>query len=165
MRKSDCIQSKQMRKKNLQNPKHFPFVIQFWEIVAEEHGLSFQGVYAGGSDLQLERINVYFNEATGGKYVPRAILCDLEPSTIDCIRASCYGQIFRPDNFVFGTMGAGNNWAKGRQKKKCKLLRLFICDLIGLGYYGEGAEIIDYLLDTIRHEVENTDCLQGGYSK
>ena len=28
----------------------------------------------GDSDLQLERINVYFNEATGGRYVPRAIL-------------------------------------------------------------------------------------------
>ena len=26
----------------------------------------------GDSDLQLERINVYFNEATGGRYVPRA---------------------------------------------------------------------------------------------
>jgi tubulin beta len=26
---------------------------------------------AGTSDLQLERINVYYNEATGGKYVPR----------------------------------------------------------------------------------------------
>jgi tubulin beta len=89
-------------------------------------------VYGGDSDLQLERINVYFSEATGerhlvifsfniiknedflgGKYVPRAILCDLETGTIDCIRASCYGQIFRPDNFVFGTSGAGNNWAKG----------------------------------------------------
>ena len=22
-------------------------------------------------------------------------------------------QIFRPDNFVFGQSGAGNNWAKG----------------------------------------------------
>jgi hypothetical protein len=30
-----------------------------------------------------------------------------------------------------------------------------------LGYYGEGAETIDYLLDTVRREVENTDCLQG----
>lgn len=49
----------------------------------------------------------------GGKYVPRAILCDLEPGSLDCIRASCYGQLFRPDNFVFGTSGAGNNWAKG----------------------------------------------------
>ena len=33
--------------------------------------------YAGESDLQLERINVYFNEATGGRYVPRAVLLDL----------------------------------------------------------------------------------------
>lgn len=29
------------------------------------------------------------------------------------------------------------------------------------GYYGEGAETIDYILDTVRHEVENTDCMQG----
>ena len=27
--------------------------------------------FQGTSDLQLERINVYYNEATGGKYVPR----------------------------------------------------------------------------------------------
>ena len=33
--------------------------------------------YNGESDLQLERINVYFNEATGGRYVPRAVLLDL----------------------------------------------------------------------------------------
>ena len=37
------------------------------------------GTYHGDSDLQLERINVYFNEATGGRYVPRAVLMDLEP--------------------------------------------------------------------------------------
>ena len=36
------------------------------------------GTYHGDSDLQLERINVYYNEATGGRYVPRAILMDLE---------------------------------------------------------------------------------------
>jgi tubulin beta len=29
--------------------------------------------------LPEERINVYFNEATGGRYVPRAVLMDLEP--------------------------------------------------------------------------------------
>jgi len=71
------------------------------------------GTYHGDSDLQLERINVYFNEATGGKYVPRAVLVDLEPGTMDSVRAGPYGQLFRPDNFVFGQSGAGNNWAKG----------------------------------------------------
>jgi len=38
----------------------------------------------------------------GGKYVPRAILVDLEPGTMDSVRAGPFGQIFRPDNFVFG---------------------------------------------------------------
>jgi len=44
------------------------------------------GTYCGDSDLQLERINVYFNEATGGRYVPRAVLLDLEPGTMDSVR-------------------------------------------------------------------------------
>ncbi len=46
-------------------------------------------------------IKVYFNEATGGRYVPRAILMDLEPGTMDSVRAGPFGQLFRPDNFVF----------------------------------------------------------------
>lgn len=39
---------------------------------------------------------------SGGKYVPRAILVDLEPGTMDSVRSGVYGQLFRPDNFVFG---------------------------------------------------------------
>lgn len=39
---------------------------------------------------------------SGGKYVPRAILVDLEPGTMDSVRSGPFGQIFRPDNFVFG---------------------------------------------------------------
>ena len=65
------------------------------------------GTYHGDSDLQLEQINVYFNEATGGRYVPRAILMDLEPGTMDSVRAGPFGQLFRPDNFVFGQTGKG----------------------------------------------------------
>ena len=35
---------------------------------------------------QLERINVYYNEAGNAKYVPRAVLVDLEPGTMDSVR-------------------------------------------------------------------------------
>ena len=42
----------------------------------------------------------------GGKYVPRAVLVDLEPGTMDSVRSGLYGQIFRPDNFVFGKEGS-----------------------------------------------------------
>ncbi|CAG8540467.1 25552_t:CDS:2, partial [Dentiscutata erythropus] len=114
---------------------------KFWEAISAEHGLDATGAYHGDSDLQLERINVYYSEAMGGKYVPRAILIDLEPVTMDSIRSSPYGSLFRPDNFVFGQSGAGNNWAKG--------------------YYTEGAELVDSILDVLRKESESTDCLQG----
>ena len=80
----------------------FTLSLQFWEVISDEHGIDPTGTYQGDSDLQLERINVYYNEATGGKYVPRAVLVDLEPGTMDSVRSGPFGQIFRPDNFVFG---------------------------------------------------------------
>lgn len=115
-------------------------LFQFWEVISDEHGIGHEGYYGGDSDLQLERINVYYNEASNKKYVPRAILVDLEPGTMDSIRSGPYGKIFRPDNFVFGQSGAGNNWAKG--------------------HYTEGAELIDSIIDVVRKESENCDCLQ-----
>uniref|UniRef100_A0A8C5I418 Tubulin beta-4B chain n=1 Tax=Gouania willdenowi TaxID=441366 RepID=A0A8C5I418_GOUWI len=72
---------------------------KFWEVISDEHGIDPTGNYHGDSDLQLERINVYYNEATGGKYVPRAVLVDLEPGTMDSVRSGPFGQVFRPDNF------------------------------------------------------------------
>jgi hypothetical protein len=46
-------------------------------VICDEHGVDKVGTYVGESDLQLERIDVYFNEASGGRYVPRAVLLDL----------------------------------------------------------------------------------------
>jgi tubulin beta len=117
---------------------------KFWEVISDEHGIDPTGTYHGDSDLQLERINVYFNEATGGRYVPRAILMDLEPGTMDSVRAGPFGQLFRPDNFVFGQTGAGNNWAKG--------------------HYTEGAELIDSVLDVVRKEAESATASRASSS-
>lgn len=75
------------------------------------------------------------------KYVPRAVLVDLEPGVMDSIRAGPMGQLFRPDNFVFGQSSAANNWAKG--------------------HYTEGAELVEDALDIVRRETEGCDCLQG----
>ena len=96
---------------------------KFWEVVSEEHGIERDGMYKGTSDLQLERISVYYNEIGANKYVPRAVLIDLEPGTMDSVRSGPLGGLFRPDNFVFGQSGAGNNWAKGR--KFCHLSNIF----------------------------------------
>ena len=114
---------------------------KFWEVISDEHGIDTKGAYHGDNKMQLDHVNVYFNEGTTGRYVPRAVLMDLEPGTMDSVRAGPYGQIFRPDNFVFGQTGAGNNWAKG--------------------HYTEGAELIDSVLEVCRKEAESCDCLQG----
>lgn len=40
-------------------------LLQFWEVISDEHGIDSTGTYVGTSDLQLERISVYYNEASG----------------------------------------------------------------------------------------------------
>ncbi|KAI3770616.1 hypothetical protein L6452_01756 [Arctium lappa] len=56
---------------------------KFWDVVCAEHKIDVTGKYTGDAELQLERINVYYNEASGGRFVPRALLIDLEPGTMD----------------------------------------------------------------------------------
>ena len=70
-------------------------------------------VYRGTIPQLRERLNVYFNEAAGDRFVPRAVCLDLEPGTLEALRASPYGRIYRPDNFIHGQNGAANSWAKG----------------------------------------------------
>lgn len=91
--------------------------------------------------LDFRNLNFALSLIGANKYVPRAILVDLEPGTMDSIRSGPLGHLFRPDNFVFGQSGAGNNWAKG--------------------HYTEGAELVDEIMDVVRKESEACDCLQG----
>jgi hypothetical protein len=76
---------------------------KFWEVISDEHGVDPTGTYHGDSDMQLERINVYYNEATGGRYVPRAVLFDLEPGTMDSVRA---GTLRPPLRCIFKSVSA-----------------------------------------------------------
>lgn len=49
---------------------------QFWRSLTAEHGIDINGVYTGYSELQKERLDVYFTAASN-RYVPRAVLVDL----------------------------------------------------------------------------------------
>ena len=65
----------------------------------------------------------------------------MEPGIADMMQSSPIGTVFRPDSFITGQSGAGNNWAKG--------------------FYTEGAELIEQIMDCVRHESERCDSLQG----
>lgn len=112
-----------------------------------EHKLNDDGfARPEAQDVHKERLNVYFDEIDGGldgssRYVPRSVQVDLEPNTMDVLKQSKIGNLFKPDSFIHGQSGAGNNFGKG--------------------YYTEGAELVDSILDYIRHHAENVDSLQG----
>lgn len=131
---------------------------KFWETIISEHGLGTDGVYTGNNDQLLERINVYFNEASGNKYVPRSVLVDLEPGTMDAIRGGPLGKLHRPDNFVFGQSGAGNNWAKGHYTEGDPSFSILFKWQV---WHSAGAELIEQVLEVVRKEAEGCDCLQG----
>jgi tubulin beta len=59
--------------------------------LCDEHGIGGDGEYCGDNDAQLDRINVFYHEASGDKYVPRTVLFELEPGLIDAVRASPLG--------------------------------------------------------------------------
>jgi tubulin beta len=62
------------------------------KVTCDEHGIGGDGEYCRGSDdQQLHRINVFYYEASGGKYVPRAEFFDLGPGVICAVRASPLG--------------------------------------------------------------------------
>jgi tubulin beta len=58
---------------------------------------------------------VLCDEASGGIYVPRALLFDLEPGVTDAMRASPLGELFRPGNLV--SRKRGKKWAKDHYRR------------------------------------------------
>ena len=61
---------------------------KFWEVVCDERGIGGSGKYCVDSDSHLGRINIFYREALGGKYVPCAVLFDLEPGVIGAVTLS-----------------------------------------------------------------------------
>ncbi|KAF2297790.1 hypothetical protein GH714_002937 [Hevea brasiliensis] len=57
---------------------------KFWEVVCVEHGIDSTDRYHSNTNLQLERVNVFHNEASSGRFVPWAVLMDLEPGFQVC---------------------------------------------------------------------------------
>jgi tubulin beta len=74
-------------------------------VLCDEHGIGGSGEYFGDNDAHLDIINVFYHEASGGKYLPRALLFNLEPGTIDAVRASSLGCLIRPGINLVGKTG------------------------------------------------------------
>ena len=113
----------------------------YWKQLASEHRVTADGVYTGDNDVHLAGIASHFHDCDGRRYVPRCVNADLDCSSLDHLRASDIGGLFRPDNFLGSSASAGNNWAKG--------------------HFGTGAEAAGSILEAVRREAEAADRLHA----
>lgn len=91
--------------------------------------------------MRQERINVYYNETECHKFVPRAILADLDSASIESIKGGSLGKLFRPESMLSEGSGTGGNWGKG--------------------HYTKGGDLASQVIELARKEAELCDCLQG----
>ncbi|KDE06456.1 tubulin alpha chain [Microbotryum lychnidis-dioicae p1A1 Lamole] len=115
-----------------------------WELYALEHGLSPDGRIADEEKVNPNEqggFSTFFSETGSGKYVPRSIYVDLEPSVVDEVKTGKYKRLFHPESLITGKEDAANNYARG--------------------HYTAGKEVIDVTCDRIRRLAEACSGLQG----
>eukprot|EP01104_Vermistella_antarctica_P009907 TRINITY_DN25_c0_g1_i2.p1 TRINITY_DN25_c0_g1~~TRINITY_DN25_c0_g1_i2.p1 ORF type:complete len:457 (-),score=132.80 TRINITY_DN25_c0_g1_i2:139-1509(-) len=115
-----------------------------WELYCLEHGLKPDGTLSdegGATAANNDSFSTFFSETGAGKYVPRAIMIDLEPTVVDEIRTGEYRKLFHPEQLLTGKEDAANNYARG--------------------HYTVGKEMVDHCLDRIRKLADQCDGLQG----
>lgn len=112
-----------------------------WELYCLEHGIGADGQLEATSAPEDNSFHTFFSEVGSGKYVPRSVYLDLEPTVVDEVRTGAYRQLFHPNQLINGKEDAANNFARGR--------------------YTVGKEIVDLALDRIRKLCDNCSGLQG----
>ncbi|KAG7317241.1 hypothetical protein KOW79_019539 [Hemibagrus wyckioides] len=112
-----------------------------WELYCLEHGIQPDGMITSSTAVADSSFGTFFSETGAGKYVPRAVFIDLEPTVVDEIRNGHYRQLYHPEQLISGKEDAANNYARG--------------------HYTIGKEIVDSVLDRMRKMADQCTGLQG----
>jgi len=72
-----------------------------WELYCLEHGIQPDGMLSPQSCTNDEGFQTFFSETGGGKYVPRAVFLDLEPTVIGKLRFSVRSSTARGASIDF----------------------------------------------------------------
>ncbi|KAL8823757.1 MAG: hypothetical protein Q9191_005576 [Dirinaria sp. TL-2023a] len=115
---------------------------QFWQQLCQEHGISQDGNLEEFATEGGDRKDVFFYQSDDTRYIPRAILLDLEPRVIQGIQNGPYKNIYNPENIFVGSQGSGaaNNWGAG---------------------YSAGEKVQEEVFDMIDREADGSDSLEG----
>ncbi|XP_011298159.1 tubulin alpha chain isoform X1 [Fopius arisanus] len=112
-----------------------------WELFCLEHGITSDGCMFETYEPDDRSYQAFFTPTQSGKFCPRTVIMDLEPTVIDEIRTGAYRYLFDPSSLITGKEDAANNFARG--------------------YYTIGQEIVELVLDRIRKVSETCPRLNG----
>merc|ERR1712032_1148229 len=87
---------------------------KFWEIISDEHGIDPNGAYIGTSELQMERIEVYYNEAMGLSPESKARgekLCSPHCSWQPAVQATLRARTRRVNTAAISLVCKDQTWA------------------------------------------------------
>jgi tubulin gamma len=121
---------------------------EFWKQLCLEHHIDASGELiqpvsnSTNAAVVADRKDVFFYQSDDDKYIPRALLIDLEPRVVHKLAAGDRRLLFNPENVFVSSDGggAGNNWASG---------------------FRQGEENCETVLDKIDREADNSDSLEG----
>ena len=138
---------------------------EFWKQLCLEHGIEPNGMLKGlptpsaetsdnnvpqsvfrsahNSSKVDDRKDVFFYQSDDSRFIPRALLIDLEPRVVERLtKVGPYRELFNPENSFVAQNGggAGNNWASG---------------------FRQGEKHHEEVLDMIDRESDNSDSLEG----
>ena len=108
-----------------------------WELYCLEHGIKPNGELASDKTIANddEAFSTFFSDTGRGKFVPRSVYVDLEPTVCDEVRSGTYKDLFHPSNIISGKEDASNNYARG--------------------HYTVGTQMVDQAFDRIRKLTDN----------
>uniref|UniRef100_A0A0G4I778 Tubulin/FtsZ GTPase domain-containing protein n=1 Tax=Chromera velia CCMP2878 TaxID=1169474 RepID=A0A0G4I778_9ALVE len=115
-----------------------------WELFCMEHNIEPDG--KNPKDLtpgqESDPYNAFFSETSDGNHVPRAVFFDTDPSSVDEVFNSRYGQVYHPENLMNFKVDSANNYFRARNLAVA---------------YGQ----LEALMDRLRVAAEVCDQLQG----
>ncbi|XP_046658860.1 tubulin alpha-8 chain-like [Homalodisca vitripennis] len=111
-----------------------------WQLYCMEHNIGPDGECVDPS-VDRSGCEAFFNETENNKFVPRAVLVDLEPTVIDEVRTGELKQLYHPEQMLTGHEDAANNYARG--------------------YNTVGKAMLEPVMHRIRRMTDSCDGLQG----
>ncbi|CAF0911752.1 unnamed protein product [Brachionus calyciflorus] len=115
----------------------------FWDLLCNEYSINSNGSIEPSTSTTKVNNEIFFEQSSAGKYIPRSIMIDLDTDCINEIKIGKMKNIYDPDNYIAGS---------GQLKAK---------KIYSYAYYEQSKNVLSKIKNTIRECVDQCSNLEG----